>query len=113
MATPAYNQIAEAMRRMQPMTCIYDGQERRFCPIILGHNKGQEKALVYQVGGRTSEGPLIRPTWKCFFVSKIQALEICDGEWRAGERHRTKQTCVDGVDLDVNPSSPYEPKRKV
>ena len=95
------------------MTCVYDGYKRAFCPIILGHSDEREKTLVYQFAGDTSQGPLRTPDWKCFFVSEMRALELSEGPGQAGDFHRTAQTCVKVVDLDVNPSSPYNPKRKL
>jgi hypothetical protein len=113
MTTAAYNQVAEAMRRLKAMTCRYDGHQRTFCPIILGDTEGEEKVLVYQVGGRTSKGQLVRPEWKCFFISKMREIKFSDVPWQSGDLHRKAQTCVEEVDLDVNPSSPYAPKRKL
>ena len=113
MSSSAYEQIAEAMRTRKPMACVYDGRERAFCPIVLGHSQGQEKALVYQFAGSTSKGPLVAPEWKCFFVSKMHTIEIRHGTWRSGDLHRKPQSCVEIVDLDVNPSSPYSPARRI
>jgi hypothetical protein len=36
-----------------------------------------------------------------------------DGPWHAGDSHNQPQGCVDVVDLDVNPASPYNPKRRL
>ena len=108
-----YELIARAMAELRPMTCVYDGCVRAFCPIILGHTDGREKTLVCQFAGSTSAGALEAPDWKCFFVSEMRALEISEGPWQAGGLHRTGQTCVKVVDLDVNPSSPYNPKRRL
>ena len=38
---------------------------------------------------------------------------LYDGYPRAGSSHRTSQTCVRDVDLDVNPGSPFDPRRKL
>ena len=77
------------------MTCVYEGHERAFCPIILGHSKADEKVLIYQFDGRTSKGALLRPEWKCFFVFKMAGVKISEGEWRAGDLHRQAQSCVE------------------
>jgi hypothetical protein len=34
-----------------------------------------------------------------------------DGPWRAGESHLASQTCVEDVEFDVNPNSPYVRKK--
>jgi hypothetical protein len=38
-------------------------------------------------------------------------VELRDGEWHSGARHGQQQTCIEVVDLDVNPDSPYRPRR--
>ncbi len=111
--SPSYNLIVQAMVELRPMTCLYKGHQRMFCPIILGHSKGREKALVYQFGGSTTEGPLLNADWKCFFVADMQDVALQEGTWQSGDSHRERQTCVDTVDLDVNPSSPYSPRRQI
>ena len=108
-----YNLIVQAMQELRSMACRYKGHPRMFCPIILGHSTGREKTLVYQFGGSSSEGPLRKPDWKCFFVADMQDVALQDGAWRSGDSHREGQTCVESVDLDVNPSSPYSPRRRI
>jgi hypothetical protein len=81
--------------------------------MILGHSQGLEKALVYQFAGSTSKGPLAAPEWKCFFVSKMGVVEIREDAWQSGDLHRKRQSCVEIVDLDVNPFSPDSPARKI
>jgi hypothetical protein len=39
--------------------------------------------------------------------------ELIDGPWRSGSGHSQPQGCVKEVDLDVNPKSPYRPKRRL
>lgn len=108
-----YDLIVKAMLQLRPMICVYKGHPRMFCPIILGHSKGQEKTLVFQFGGSTTNGPLRRPDWKCFFVAELRELALHEGTWQSGGSHREGQTCVEIVDLDVNPHSPYSPRRRL
>ena len=97
------------MRERRPVVCVYDGQPRAICPIILGHSEGVEKALAFQIDGSGSKGP-VRGAWKCLELAKVGNAEIVDGPWRSGGSHKISQTCVKEVDLDVNPDSPFNPK---
>ena len=110
MSSPTYKLFAEAMMKLRPIECRCDDYPRTICPIILGHTNGQEKALTYQIGGRSSGAV---PDWKCLTLSKVQDPGITDGPWRSGHRHSQAQSCVKDVDLDVNPDSPYNPRRRL
>jgi hypothetical protein len=49
--------------------------------------------------------------WRCLWLSKVGNVRLRDGPWHAGDHHSQPQGCVETVDLDVNPASPYNPKR--
>ena len=83
---------------------------RALCPIILGHTRGQEKALTFQVGGGSRSGLPPGGEWRCLWLSKVSNAELHDGPWFDGAGHTRPQDCVEIVDLDVNPLSPYPPK---
>jgi hypothetical protein len=107
-----YRLFAEAMAARRPIVCMYDGYPRAICPIILGHSDGQEKALTFQFEGSGSRGP-VRGQWRCLDLAKVTDGELIDGPWRSGSSHSQPQGCVKEVDLDVNPKSPYRPKRRL
>lgn len=111
MPSRTYELIARAITERQQLLCSYQGHPRVICPAILGHTKGQEYALVYQFAGRSSKALPPDGEWKCFQVSKMTNVELRGGEWHTGASHRERQSCVEVVDLDVNPFSPYEPRR--
>jgi hypothetical protein len=102
----------QAMRQRKEIVCIYDGHPRELCPVILGHSQEQEKALTYQFGGRSKSGLPPRGEWRCLWLAKVEAIQLRDGPWRTGPKHTRPQGCVEIVDLDVNPESPYRPKRR-
>lgn len=102
-----------AMKKRQQILCTYDGFPRELCPVILGHTNGEEKALIYQFAGSSGSGLPPRGDWKCLFLSKVRDAQRRDGPWRAGASHQQAQTCVEIVDLDINPSSPYNPRRSL
>ena len=111
MASANYRLFERAMRSRKPVSCQYGGYQRELCPIILGHSQGEEKALTYQFGGRSKSGLPPGGEWRCLFLSKVSNVQLCDGPWVAGSSHMQPQGCVEIVDLDVNPASPYRPKR--
>ena len=57
MVSQSYAKIWHAMRERMQITCEYQARYREACPIILGYSaEGQERVLVFQVGGQTSAG---------------------------------------------------------
>jgi hypothetical protein len=101
------------MAARKQILCVYGGYPRELCPIILGHSQGQEKALTYQFGGQSKSGLPPQGEWRCLWLSKASNVELRDGPWLAGSSHTQPQGCVEVVDLDANPSSPYHPSRQV
>lgn len=112
MTSPTYALFEQAIRQRKQILCKYDGYARELCPIILGHTDGQEIALAYQFAGRSSKPLPPGGQWKCLRLSKLSDVKLRDGTWHAGDSHMQRQTCVQTVDLDVNPDSPYDPKRR-
>jgi hypothetical protein len=113
MASRTYELFEKAMRTQKQVLCTYHGAPREVCPIILGHTKGAEQVLTWQFGGTNEDGLPIRGKWKCFKLAQLSDVRLRDGPWQAGDRHMTRQTCVEDVDLDINPDSPYNPRRKL
>ena len=113
MPSPTYRLFAQAMEDRKPVRCAYGGFRREVCPVILGHTDGEEMALTFQVGGESRSGLPAGGEWRCLSLAKVTAAVLCDGPWRSGDSHAAPQGCVREVDLDVNPASPYHPKRKL
>jgi hypothetical protein len=111
MASPVYRLFAEAMGTYRPVVCMYRGRARAICPVILGHSDGKEKALTYQFAGESNSSLPPGGQWRCLFLSEVSEAELGDGPWVVGSGHTQPQDCVKEVDLDVNPDSPYRPKR--
>ena len=112
MSSQAYELFAEALIERRQISCLYDGYRRELCPVILGHTKGQEAALVYQFAGESKSGLPPGGQWKCLRLAKVSQVRLKDGPWFAGDSHQRAQACVEVVDLDVNPESPYHPRRQ-
>jgi len=113
MPSLSYDLFEYAMRSRKQILCTYGGHPRELCSVILGHSKGQEKALTYQFGGQSKSGLPPGGEWRCLWLSKVSDIQLRDGTWFVGASHTQPQGCVEIVDLDVNPSSPYQPKRRV
>jgi hypothetical protein len=111
-----YELFVRAMAERKQIVCTYGGLHREVCPIILGWAKdGVEAALTYQFAGTTSD-PKGLPRggdWKCMHLRNVRDAGLRDGPWHAGNSHSTANTCVKIVDLDVNPDSPYNPRRRL
>lgn len=101
------------MAQRKQIVCEYGGHPRELCAIILGHSKGEEKALTFQFGGQSKSGLPPDGEWRCLWLSKVKNVRLRDGAWFSGSRHTAPQGCVEDVDIDVNPSSPYKPKRRL
>lgn len=108
-----YLLFEQAMKERKQIVCVYDGYHRELCPVILGHSEGEEKALTYQFAGGAKTALPSGGQWKCLWLSGVSEVQLRDGPWHAGSRHGERQRCVEIVDLDVNPASPYNPKRRV
>jgi hypothetical protein len=112
MPSRIYDLFGQAIADQKQIFCMYEGYPRELCPHILGHTNGQEKALTYQFAGQSKSGLPSGGQWRCLWLAKVSDVEVHDGPWHAGSRHIQPQGCVETVDLDVNPLSPYHPKRR-
>jgi hypothetical protein len=113
MASSIYRRFAQAMTARKQILCAYDGYPRELCAIILGHSKGQEKALTFQFAGQSKSGLPPQGEWRCLWLSKVSNMRLRDGAWHSGARHSQPQGCVEDVDIDANPTSPYNPRRRL
>ena len=109
-----YELFALAMAERKQIHCSYHGRKRALCPIVLGHkNDGTEVALTFQFAGESETRLPPGGNWRCLALPEVSDVELRDGPWHAGSSHRQPQSCVEIVDLDVNPSSPYKPRRRL
>ena len=100
MPSTTYALFREAILAERQVICSYDGRYRELCPHIIGHNKaGEEVVLAWQFAGESS-GPL--PQWRCLRLANVRSARSREGRWHAGGSHRSEQTCVSVIDLDIN-----------
>ena len=100
MPSATYNLFRNAILAEQQVVCSYDGRTRELCPHIIGTNKdGEEVVLAWQFAGESS-GKL--PQWRCLRLANVRNARARNGRWHEGGSHRTAQTCVSEIDLDIN-----------
>ena len=100
MPSATYSLFRNAILGERQVVCRYDGRLRELCPHIIGTNRrGEEVVLAWQFGGESS-GPL--PQWRCLKLATVSNARTRRGRWHEGGSHRTTQTCVSDIDLDIN-----------
>jgi hypothetical protein len=100
MPSATYTLFRNAILAGQQVICTYGGRHRELCPHIIGTNRnGEEVVLAWQFAGASS-GRL--PQWRCLRLANVGDARARTGRWHEGGCHRTEQTCVSAIDLDIN-----------
>ncbi|HKS18457.1 MAG TPA: hypothetical protein VJS63_04520 [Bradyrhizobium sp.] len=100
MPSATYALFRSAMLGEKQVVCSYDGRIRELCPHIIGVNRsGEEVVLAWQFAG-SSSGKL--PQWRCLKLANVRNALARAGRWHEGGSHRSQQTCVSEIDLDIN-----------
>jgi hypothetical protein len=100
MPSAVYIVFRNAILAEQQVVCTYNGRRRDLCPHIIGTNRsGEEVVLAWQFAGESS-GPL--PQWRCLRLANVHDAKARNGSWHEGGSHRTEQSCVSAIDLDIN-----------
>jgi len=108
-----YALFEQAMRERLQIVCTYRGHRREICPIVLGFKDGAEKALTFQFAGGSSSRLPAGGEWRCLALAEVTDVTLRPGPWHTGSSHQASQTCMTEVDLDVNPESPFNPRRRL
>jgi hypothetical protein len=111
--SPAFKLFHRAILKREQVTLTYNGQYREVCPYILGHKNGKETVLVFQFAGDSTHRGPVRGEWRCFYLSDVHNPQSRDGPWYGDAAHRTTQSCVDDVYIDVNADVPNQPGRRL
>src|SRR3954449_12739705 len=99
-----YALFRAAILAEQQVICSYGGCRRELCPVVLGLNKsGEEAVLTWQFAGEVREGKLPPGgAWKCLRLAKVRNASSRAGPWHEGGSHKSEQSCVAKIDLDIN-----------
>jgi hypothetical protein len=100
-----YGTVYKAVESRRPISAVYHGLPRLFCPHRLGRNKdGQLRVLCYQYGGESESG--LSPAgsaenWRCIALDKLFEVELLDGTWRTAPNHSRPASCIVDADVDA------------
>ena len=101
--------LSEAISTKQQVIARYHDEERVFSPHALGTKRGIAHVLVYQYGGGSQSGLPPGGEWRCLRVDELSAIRLEPGPWRTAPNVFNPQTCLDDVELVVDPLPPRSP----
>jgi hypothetical protein len=103
----AYELIAEAIRSKRQVQAQYHGAERVLAPHALGTKHGQPHLLAYQFAGGSQSGLPEGGEWRCLKLEDLEDITLQPGPWHSAANVFNPQTCLDDVDVAVEPFPPY------
>ena len=106
-----YARLRQAIQEKRQVVARYDGAVREFCPHALGTKRGERHVLAYQFGGESASGLPPGGEWRCLAVDELADVEVRAGEWHSAPNVFNPQSCLDEVDLAVEPFPPVEATR--
>jgi uncharacterized protein len=112
MPSSTFRLFHRAILDRKQITCVQGARYREVCPHVLGHKNGREAALVYQFAGESTSKLPPGGEWRCFYLDGVSDAKARAGRWHTGNRHRSVQTCVDVVYVDVNTEVPDQSGRR-
>jgi hypothetical protein len=104
--TDTYDVLRRAILNREPVTAVYDGEVRAFCPHALGSKQGRRHVLGYQYGGKSKSGLPRRGEWRCFDVDRLGDVTARPGQWHSSANAFNPQSCMDTLDVVVQPLPP-------
>ena len=85
------------------MSADYGGFSREMCPHVIGLKQGKEHALFFQFAGGSRSGLPPGGEWRCLDLSGLANISVFAGRWRQGPPKRRPPSCVDQIDVQVEP----------
>lgn len=113
MSSSTYEFFVKAMVEEKQLACVLKRRPRVLSVIILGHTDGKEVALTWQTGGDSSKPLPPGGAWRAVTLAEVTDARLLESRLRLGTRKTGEQHWVADVDLDVNPDSPYRPRRQL
>jgi hypothetical protein len=110
-----YRAVYKAVESRRPISAVYHGLPRLFCPHRLGRNrKGQLRVLCYQYGGESESGldpPGSPANWRCTALEELSEVKPLRGVWRTAPNHSRPAFCIVGVDIDADDQPERDPQQ--
>jgi hypothetical protein len=106
-----YALLAEAIRGRQQVVARYQGEERVFSPHALGTKGGASRVLVFQYGGGSESGLPPGGEWRCLIVDDLHDIRLESGAWHTAANVFNPQTCLDDIEVVIDPLPPRGPRR--
>jgi hypothetical protein len=108
-ASPSIDELLRvAIAQQRQIRFWYGGKERIAEPHDYGVHKGRTRLLAYQVGGRSTSGPL--PAWRLVDVSAMTQLEILEKTF-PGNRPAPSGRRLRLFEISGNQADTFSPSR--
>jgi predicted DNA-binding transcriptional regulator YafY len=101
-----YALLEHAILNRLQVVATYEGEVREFCPHALGTKGQRHHVLAYQFGGASRSGLPPAGEWRCFEVDRLANASTRPGPWHTAPNLFNPQSCLDVIDLVVQPLPP-------
>ena len=109
-----YRTVYRAVESRRPISAMYHGLPRLFCPHRLGRNsKGERRVLCYQYGGESESGlgpPGSPANWRCIVLRELSEVNLLDEPWHTAPNHSRPASCIVEVDVDADDQPERDPQ---
>lgn len=109
MQSETYKLLRTALQERRPVWAEYKDHIRLICPHILGVKGGKLICLAYQIGGTSSQGPLVKNSlgnWRCFDVELLSNVAVVSKQnassWYTAHNYKPQSKSIDAVDIHVD-----------
>ena len=110
-----YRLVWTAVATKQPISAMYKGLPRLFCPHRLGRNRAEQlRVLCYQYGGESESGlsPMGSPeNWRCVALEKLRKVKLLHGSWQTAPNHSRPAHCIVQADIDAEDQPERDPQK--
>ena len=110
-----YWAVYNAVKKRQPVSGVYHGLPRLFCPHRLGRNRKNElRVLCYQYGGESESGlgpPGSPANWRCIVLEELSEITPLPEPWQTAPNHSRPASCIVDADIDAEDYPPGNPQQ--
>lgn len=99
----AYVFVRAALLERKCVSAEYGGFLQLMCPHVIGLKQGKERALFFQFAGGSKSGLPPGGEWRCLDLSRLSNISTYEGRWQQGPPKARPPSCVDQIDVQVEP----------